>query len=372
MMKYVVSGLGFLLGFVAAIWISNLTALGVVLSTTVIFLITYSIVKKDVLFLGNTFLFIFIFSSLHVSGLLGFNFIPQAETLLGNDPIDLLMSGHQWGPRYFISYPAVLMAEWFDLYLDQAFTLYCVFFLYGITVAFSKLGANYSQRHELVFGLVAIAAVTALSLVMNGRLIPAYFGITIILLIQMSVFKKNSFFSVKQLILMFVGFFLSTVSSGTMMVSLIQLIIVTMFLLRKNGFKINDVFKAAVVYGFLFGYVMGPHVLLMVNKNLNYFGGGIEGIRYMLIHGLGQFFVNNKGLLIIVVTAAPFAYVIYKKVYKLLTNHDALTKPILICIPISLSCGLFGLSTASMVIPSLIFMAGYIAASAPSIRIRIS
>lgn len=348
--------------------IGSLIGIGVTLMSQeqilllIIFLLicVIGVAAKRLKIIYTSLLFGATFVILYQTGKLNFNFLPQVESLLMMNPVKVLLSGHEWGPRYMVSYPSVLISKLFEIDIDLAFTIYCSIFLFGIVLLFGKIGEVIKPKRKMVFVAISILAVAALTFIMNGRLISAYFGLTLILYLQMKAFKEERFFQLREIVLLFLGFFLSTVSSGTMMVTLTQIILGGSMLLKYyKGFRDFLILITAIS---LFISLMGSHVLQMVNKNLFYFGGGFSGFINMFHHGLGRIILINKGVILLILVSVPFAVYLFLFFYKKMKKTSDGGQPFIVAIPISILCGLFGLSTATMIIPALIFFTSLVTA----------
>ncbi|MFJ7952311.1 hypothetical protein ACIQZG_12380 [Lysinibacillus sp. NPDC096418] len=289
-------------------------------------------------------------------GVFEFIFIPQVLSLIGSNPIDLIMAGHQWGPRYLIAFPAVYMHEQLGFSLDYSYSIYCTVILASIVVIFVKAGIILKKKYinaPNVFFLVSIFSTLILAYLMNGRLIPAYLGITIILYKQFKVYNSNENFSISDYITMFVGFMLSTTSSGTMMVSLLQISLVSFILTLNKGKHFVPVIKFIIVNSVIYIGLLGPYIIKMINKNLTFYGGGSTGLINMLSHGLGKILLVSPILVWLIILSIPFIF-IFCVFIQLGLNIEL--RIVILTVFICLLCGMFGISTATMIIPVLIFL----------------
>jgi|GEM_PF-4046651 len=285
-----------------------------------------------------------------------FIFIPQVLSLLGSNPIELILNGHQWGPRYLIAFPAVYMHELLGFSLNYSYSIYCTFILACIVVLFVKAGLLLQNKYvnaPIVFFLISIFSTLILAYFMNGRLIPAYFGITIILYKQFKIYNSNKNFTISDYIIMFIGFMLSTTSSGTMMVSLLQISLVSFILTLNKEKYIVPIIKFIIVNGAIYMALLGPYIMKMINKNLNFYGGGFTGLINMLSHGLGKILLVSPMLVWLLILCIPFIF-IFCVFVQLGLNIEL--RMIILTITICLLCGMFGISTATMIIPIFIYL----------------
>ncbi len=291
-------------------------------------------------------------------GQIHFTFLPQLRDMIHSKPFELLFSGHIWGPRFLVSYPSIIISDWSNWNIDSSFTIYTVILILLLVLINAKIGFffNYIRASSpFLFGFNALICTSLLSLLMNGRLVAAFLGISLILYVQIKKIHDRSNFKIKDVFLFFLGFFLSTVSSGTMMVTLGQIIIVSMLIIKMNGFSVKRIMLLLIGLSF----VLGPYILKMVNKNLNYYGGGVKGLYYMLAHGLGKIVMSNSTAVIVIgVLFIPLFYIFIRTIKSFNVNNPKLI-PLICSLPISMACGLFGFSTALMILPSLILLFSY-------------
>lgn len=318
----------------------------------------YLFVKNKVFAFMILVAYSLVFLVLQTLNAVQFVFLPQVLELLTRSPFEVLMSGHIWGPRYLVVYPAVLMSNFYQVDIDVAFTIYNIILFFILVIYSSRIGQAISEWNRLAYlfyGFLTIGAVVFLSLVMNGRLVSAFLGMTIILFIQISVLKEKRGFKIQEYFLMFIGFFLSTVSSGTMMITLLQIIIVTFLVLKENKQSMKFLF---IFYG-VGAAILSSLILSLIAKNLAYFGGGITGLINMLSHGFGKFLLLDGMLLLLVIPVFVVVLLLFVKYYQVIINRHAHLLPVFLSLPVCVFGGLFGLSTALMIIPSIILMFGY-------------
>lgn len=291
-----------------------------------------------------------------------FTFFSQAEYLLARqaDPLQLLVSFDLWGPRYLLAYPAVLLADRFALDLDLAFTIYSLF---GLTVViflivkYCELAKFFSPatagKHaaQIILG----GAWLALCPFMNGRLIIAFAGISLLLCGQVYVLHGQKF-TPGAILLQTAGVFLALMTTGTVMVAFGQMLLGG-FLINRTLPKNRRLRGAAVVVILLSLGALLPFIYKGMLKNIPFFGGSIIS---MLRHGLGQMFFLEEALSTQAGAALFLAGLAALLIGQRLRRRNPFLLPAWLCIPVALFLGLFGYSTMLMFLPSLMILGVYL------------
>ncbi|MGF3114059.1 hypothetical protein ACQV2R_01535 [Facklamia sp. P12937] len=322
-------------------------------SSMILILLLLSNTRTEIIL--NIFLLIF-YQYLCFSEFIQLNYLPQAETLLGEDPIKLILAGHIWGPRYFVTYPSVILSDSFFIDIDKAFTIYSLIIMSLYIITFQKIAHEFNHKSYIYSFIVIIASLIMLEF-MNGRLIFAYFGFSIILLQQIKVLKYKRFYLFPEILMTFVGLLFTTVSSGTVVVAATQILAILLVIFVNKGYlKIKHLFSLLVFLTILY-LIYYDHVVIMIMKNINFFGGGFKGILSMLKHGVGRVFYKNSLLTILITTLGLSFFISLPFFLKRINSVKPKMMPIYISIIISVFGGLFGLSTATMLITPFLILA---------------
>jgi len=301
----------------------------------------------------NLFLFTYIILAGIRLGYIHFEFLPQIRDLIYSDPVKVLLSGHIWGPRLMVSYPAVLLSDWLNWDIDTSFTFYGAVLFAAFVLIHVSIGYLYRDVMALapvVFGITSVLSTVALSTLMNGRLIAAFVGLIYVIYIQMGKINSKEKFAIRDYFAYSVCFFISTVSSGTMMITLLQILIGTFIILKHN----KRSYIGLLFFSALFIMLIGPYIMKMVNKNISYFGGGFDGIYKMMTHGLGSILNTHPKLIVIGILFVLLIMNPAIKIYRYCRDRNPMLLPVILSLPICMFGGLFGVSTALMIIPSLI------------------
>ncbi len=107
----------------------------------------------------------------------------QITTLEGAGAWSMLSSGHPHTLRWLLMQPAMAFGDW-DPHL--AFTVMCFAFVVCATLLLARAGVRLADRlvDEAALRVWLFLPLALLSLAMNGRLIPAFFGVALLLVLH--------------------------------------------------------------------------------------------------------------------------------------------------------------------------------------------
>lgn len=300
----------------------------------------------------HLFLLIFsiILTLLYFAKLINFVFFPQAYELYKTNK-DLLFWFSQknlHAVRYLIAYPAVMISDIGNMTLNEAFTIYtCMAFNLICFLLFKLL----KRLHGLtdLNRIISISLLVLLSFAMNGRLIYAFLGIILILEVEYK-FMEDSTGILPLKFSEIIGLILTMVSSGTMTVTAVFLLVMSLIQWKERKRKKEK-------YGLIFVNLIlifpllskfFPYLIRFLIKNTDYYGGGFYGFIGAMQHGFGRFFYTSNAkiyillavsaLLLLSVNALLFIYFVICKKNKYL--------PIFLIMNICIYGGIFGFSTA--------------------------
>lgn len=233
-----------------------------------------SINKKNLsAIITSTLLFILV-----ISNLKQFSLWPQVTILWesGFEISDVFKNPH--GLRYLLVYPFFIASKYLDIDYDIFFSLSSIIFLYITTKLNLNILSYYSIKNNISIFLVSLLYFL-LTIEMNGRMLFSILGSSIIIYTAVSNKKALSLYS-----LLFFSILLSSVSSGTFILSILWTFTFLIFIHKKNKLETFLLFTL----GLAFLLISSPYITLLILKNINYFGGGIAGIYNMLHHGIGK------------------------------------------------------------------------------------
>lgn len=298
-----------------------------------------------------------------------FNFIPQAKDLLDMNPniFYWLSIGHAHAVRLLVAYPGYIMSIVFGVTLNEGFSYYCIFMylLMYLNILDSSRNIKVFKGHILykLKDVLCLFPMIILTFLMNGRLVAAFFGFSILVDLFCKVFNDIKVNMVSVIIVISFGFLFTTVSSGTMMVSFIYIVAMIYFRNKNNLNKKRFGFTFAIMLILFMPIIIEifQYIYFMFMRNVNYFGGGIEGFINMMQHGVGRYFINNPFIFLFFIIAAMFIILFNIRFIRRqeIKNYNFL--PVIIAVNISIYGLLFGHSTGLMaVVPLIIIMLKYI------------
>jgi hypothetical protein len=188
--------------------------------------------------------------------------------------------------------------------------------------------------------LILLYLVTLVS-VMNGRMLFAHVGFTFLIL----SFIKWQFGYGGSAVVFFkvlVSLLLCVVSSGTFVFASVYVFLM-IFVTMPRRKTVSFIFLLILIV-----IAVAPLIKIYAMKNLDFFGGGLEGMIMILSHGVGKILLvfTFDELILISITLVPIAIMCliilsYFKKYRLL----------LLALFVSITGGFFGISTLSLGLP---------------------
>lgn len=297
-----------------------------------------------------------LFYLLYNLDLLEFTLFQQAMDIMGTNAYELLKALHPHIFRYIIVYPALLVHRLTAQSVHTAYSLYCLVLLSGIFVVMRNINCILHNRKRKLINVVCFVMLAITAFFMNGRIIPAFLGILILIeyfcrLFDLSQDGKISRINAYDISKILFGFLLTTVSSGTMIVSflLICICLVIIYCIQKKPMLTVPV--VIMLAGWLLFTLC--FIAFMTYRNLAYYRNSIVGL---LGHGLGGVFSQYILVLVALFLAVPVIFIALSTLLYWSYNHCRALIPVVLTIPFAAICGLFGISTATMAIPALIVL----------------
>jgi len=250
--------------------------------------------------------------------------------------------------RYLLVYPILYLSDTLSLQHQLGFGLtVCVMFHYTcrnlLKTSQEIVGKTLSANNVLLI----VVPTLALFLSMNGRISFAFLGFSVIFFTIVKQKKSPiKFFNLISKISF--GLLLTSVSTGAMSLSVIFLLGVA-FGTLKSTFKKNGIWKRDLglrLANPLILLAFFPLFVMSINKNLEFFGSGIQSLINMTSHGLGLYLgldalSPNALIICLVILTPPTLFAL------LLANYRGLPLPIF-GLFVTICCGLFGLSTLTL------------------------
>lgn len=292
---------------------------------------------------------LFIYAVLCFLGLVRFELWSQVIYIWESDfsPSDILSDYH--GIRYLLVFPIFQLSHWLGVSYNWIFSITVPGIIFLIawfaTQSTQKLcGSGSSFRRSLVFGGISMAFIL-LSLVMNGRLMFAMGGSSILLWALLS-WQSNSFRV--NFLAVLAAIVLCSVSSGTFLMSIVAFYLFLIVTVMTDYPELRHRTEL-LIYALLLVVLM-PHVTMLVAKLIEYFGGGMSSLGNMISHGYGPVIAQWHPVLMMIgaLIVLGFAYR-YRKI---------VARYWIVCslIALFLAGGIFGISTAIIAFPPLLVL----------------
>lgn len=199
------------------------------------------------------------------------------------------------GLRYMLLYPLLVFCEAFGLDHNMVFSMLVPVMTYVVMRnVWAVLGALSDGRSQTVIAALFIAGLFfALFFSMNGRISLAFLGYSIIFRILAIYHYTQNHLSVSQVGLVILAVLFCSVSSGTLMSAflLVFLSVGVLFLSVYKKLRARKSAKYILVLVFASLYLFGRFIIIGINKNIAFYGGGISGFIEMLGHGFGKVFL---------------------------------------------------------------------------------
>lgn len=255
-------------------------------------------------------------------------------------PLLLAVTGHPHFFRYLTAYPGFL---WEESYADVGFSLYISLFFACNVVLWRGLSMLATGR---VPTLLAWAGFFAAHFFMNGRGVIAWTSWLLCLSLCMQL-TRGPVRGLRPLLMVALSCWLAAVSTGVFIVVVASFVLFYWQYRQRTRMKtLRKTILLAVTAPVIF-YV-GQYLLLAIQKNIDFFGGGFEGGYHMLAHGLGRVLFGNELLAVVLVAATAFS-LLFLGIFVRMRNR--LLTPVEKLIGLACAGGLFGLTVLTMAVP---------------------
>lgn len=290
---------------------------------------------------------LFIYAVLCFLGLVRFELWSQVIYIWESDfsPSEILSDYH--GIRYLLVFPIFQLSHWLGVSYNWIFSITVPGIIFLIawfaTQSTQKLcGSGSSSRRSLVFGGISMAFIL-LSLVMNGRLMFAMGGSSI-LLWALLCWQSNSFRV--NFLAVLAAIVLCSVSSGTFLMSIVAFYLFLIVTVMTDYPELRH--RKELLFYALLLVVLMPNVTMLVAKLIEYFGGGMSGLGNIISHGYGPIIAQWNPVILMIggLAVLGFAY-LYRK---LIARYWIVFSMVVLF----LIGGIFGISTATIALPPLL------------------
>ncbi|MEG1009407.1 MAG: hypothetical protein RSF67_06330, partial [Clostridia bacterium] len=237
--------------------------------------------------------------------------------------------------RYMVVYLPIFMSNILKVNVDFIYTIY-LYIIGACLICFSyKIYIFKNKRIKLLTYVYILFFYTLIYFVVNGRIIFAYLGEVFLILEIYSKKNRKSIY--------FLSIFLSSISSGTMLV-----IIFTIILYTLNKLKVKEILTKKSILIIPIFFVIVIYSKKMIEKNLNFFEGSLIK---MLSHGI----FSSKDLNLTLIISCVYLLIVLILGVLLKVKQDIIKSMIFI----SLIFGLFGKTTFLMCLIPVFFEIGF-------------
>lgn len=291
------------------------------------------------------FLF-FIFSLslliLNISSLKVFYAWEQVSTLWNGNINPLSLFGHPHFPRYILAYPGFLLQELLPI---NGFSIYISVFFAINVLLLTKVSLLINHRRPSIFIFTIFIAT---HMAMNGRGVIAWTSWLICLWVCLKLKKKiaRPFTEMGWITL---SCWFAAVSTGVFI-----LVITTFIIYLSKNIKLGEIAKSegkvrTIFFVLPISYVFLHYFIVAIEKNLDFYGGGVGAVFNMLQHGLGIVLINLTPINLLLIITMGFLSVFIVALVTLgrsMTDHE-------LFIVLPLMGGFFGYTVLTLIIPSL-------------------
>lgn len=254
----------------------------------------------------------------------------------------LLLGGHPHGPRFAISYPGFILEQKIN---GLGFSLY-IFLYCFINFYLFKTILNVFLKKNLT--LISSVVFASAHLLMNGRGVIAWTAWLLCIWVCFSITNRNNSIT-KMTILGALSCFLATVSTGVFILIAIAYAFFVGRIFWGGGIGMKKLI-IGVPPVFLVASFTIDYFILAIDKNIEFYGGGFEGMLNMLDHGMGAFF-NDSSILILFVAIVMASCVLASLSYLILGGRTYVIEKLgSLCF----MCGLFGYTVLTLIIPVML------------------
>ncbi len=287
-----------------------------------------------------------------------FEFLSQAKSLLNiNANLFYWFSrGHMHAVRLLVAYPGYLLSLFGNVGINEGFTIYVGLIFELLFIGVCRVLKLYI-REIWTSGFLLGILLLVLSVAMSGRIVFAFLGLFIILYQDICLIRKKQVSLIFRWFWLGVGFLLTTVSSGTMLLTFGYIFL--MFIIRylfdcsvKDRVRIAAGGGIACVIMFPVWSKVAGYIIKMLNKNISYFGGGIEGMVNMLKHGMGRiiYIADSRFYFIYFILLAGILVINVLLFVELIIRRQWEKLPLCLAVNLGLYGFCVGISTGTMMI----------------------
>lgn len=256
-----------------------------------------------------------------------------------------LLAGHPHFYRYLVTYPGFILDGFSSP--ETGFSIYVSVFFALNAFLWARL---YIRIHKVRPPFFLLLLFIAVHFTMNGRGVFAWTAWLLAMEICLNI-HESRFKPVRGLLLVFFSLWLASVSTG---VFIVVFSLITLFILRsihfRNAFRgFSWIHALALATAIVLVYTASQYFVSAIMKNVDYYGGGWNGVLSMLDHGLGRYTLNPVVIVLVLNIMIAFSII-----FLFIMKNSKLNTPVTYFIVIPLMGGLFGITVLTLIIPAIL------------------
>ncbi len=264
------------------------------------------------------------------------------EDIYSNNDVllSLYKDSHPHLLRILLIYIIYQISIYFSLDVNMIYNIILVFLLFFTYILIKKIINDFFIARNTYKILVVLLFLFTLSNFMNGRIVFAIFGNTLLLY---ALYFKN--YSIKKqiknfrfILLVFFSIIFTSVSSGTFMVCLTTIFLFYFLTFISKLPYIEKKYFLTIFFINILIILFIPLIIKFINKNLEFYNGSIIE---MLDHGFGKYIDIYIYPFLIILIILPFIMIV---VYNYILSNYKIILPLSMILS-SFLIGLFGYSS---------------------------
>lgn len=275
--------------------------------------------------------------------------------MTGASPVVLIEIGHPHGLRYLLTYPVFVVSHSLGIRFDYIFSIVCMVLVALVAHVTHRIRIITLHPADNSFDKFIISSLyICISLVMNGRILFAFLGYSLSILLFVSASNTRRFNFFKSFLILGISSLLMSVSSGTLSefylycIAIFFLIILQSARSGKLYFGEVGVIISIIIVLFIF---IDPFII-GIEKNIAFYGGGPQGLIHMLSHGFGKLFSMISPLFLVIVF--PILLLVGLLICKFFKKVPFDIFTIATALIVACAAGAFGYSVLSLaIVPTL-------------------
>lgn len=273
-------------------------------------------------------------------GLKTFEAWPQVIDLWEAEVSPLFLVGHPHFFRFLVAYPGFLIEEKLP---NFGFSIYVTCFFASNVTLWRRLSLLCQDRRPPAW---AWAVFLLAHMFMNGRGVIAWTAWLICAILCVRLSRRESG-GMTHLLLLALTCWLAAVSTGVFIVTVVSLFVFYVQGRRRAVHRSKTSLLLSILLGVPLFTIVADYFWDSLQKNLEFYGGGLAGVFNMLRHGLGVVLFESNAILVLVIFLVGLALILLT----FLGMHGKRWTPVQKLIFFAFCGGVFGFTVLTLVIP---------------------